>query len=98
MQRSCSSTGRPAPSRQTNRLSLFAGLALWELDAAGNVRRRHDKVEVKKAGAYVELKKEFVTGADTAQVRFILDTVLKCDYAEGHVTYDDCSLRVAGRP
>jgi len=75
-----------------------AGLVLCELDAAGNVRRRHDRLEVKKAGAYVELKKEFVTSADAAQVRFILETVLKCHYAEGHVTYDDCSLRVAGRP
>jgi hypothetical protein len=34
----------------------------------------------------------FKTGASTAQVRFILDTVIHSPYQEGHVTYDDCSL------
>jgi hypothetical protein len=75
-----------------------AGLVLCELDAAGNVRRNHDKLEVKMAGVYAELKKQFVTSAGTAQVRFILETVLKCHYAEGHVTYDDCSLRSVATP
>jgi hypothetical protein len=75
-----------------------AGLVLCELDSAGNVRRTHGKVEIKVAGGYAELKKHFVTSVATAQVRFIIDTVLKCPYAEGHVTYDDCSLCAVAAP
>jgi hypothetical protein len=73
-----------------------ARLVICELDAAGSVRRTHAKAEIKAAGPYAELRQQFTTSAATVQVRFILDTVLKCHYAEGHATYDDCSLRAAG--
>ena len=28
----------------------------------------------------------------------MLDTILKCHYTEGHVTYDDCDFRMGGPP
>jgi hypothetical protein len=49
-------------------------------------------VEIKQAGPYQQLTVRCTTGATTAQVRLILDTVLHSPYQEGHVTYDDCSL------
>ena len=70
-----------------------AGLAVCELDNAGKVVRRHRKVELQTAGPYTRLEFDFVTTATTAQARFILDTVINCHYADGHVTYDDCGLR-----
>ncbi|MCX6908700.1 MAG: malectin domain-containing carbohydrate-binding protein [Verrucomicrobia bacterium] len=69
-----------------------AGFVVWELDEAGKVVHKHPKIEVKKAGPYQQLTTRFTTGASTAQVRFVLDTVIRCPYQEGHVTYDDCSL------
>jgi hypothetical protein len=69
-----------------------AGLIVLELDNTGKIVHRHPKLEIKKPGPYQQLTRRFTTGASTAQVRFILDTVLHCPYQEGHVTYDDCSL------
>jgi hypothetical protein len=69
-----------------------AGLVICELDNTGKVIQKHAKIEVKKSGPYQQLIRRFTTGAATAQVRFILDTVIACPYQEGHVTYDDCSL------
>jgi hypothetical protein len=69
-----------------------AGLVIWELDEWGKVVHKHDKVEVKTSGPYTRLSRRFTTGKSTAQVRFILDSVMHCPYQEGHVSYDDCSL------
>lgn len=71
-----------------------AGLVLWEMDSTGKVLQRHDKIELKLAGPYARLEKPIVAGAGTAQVRFILDTLIHCACAEGHVTYDDCVLKM----
>lgn len=70
-----------------------AGLVLWELDQDGQPVRKHEKVEIKTAGPYTQLQQTFVTTPNAAQVRFILDTLIHCHYAEGHVTYDGCELR-----
>jgi len=70
-----------------------AGLVICELGNHGEVVRQHPKIELKTAVPYTQLKCDFRTTAATAQVRFILDTVIHCPYAEGHVTYDDCELR-----
>lgn len=69
-----------------------AGLLVLELDETGKIVHRHTKVEVKASGPYQRLTRRFTTGTSTAQVRFILDTVIACPYQEGHVTYDDCLL------
>lgn len=74
-----------------------AGLIVRELDVGGQLVQQHAKVEIKSAGPYRELRQTFVTSGGTAQVRFILDTVIHCRYTEGHVTYDDCELK-ADRP
>jgi hypothetical protein len=71
-----------------------AALVLSELDRAGKTLRRHDPVKLTAAGPYTQLTQRLVTGPNTAQVRFLLETVMRCPYAEGHVTYDDCVLRV----
>jgi hypothetical protein len=70
-----------------------AALEVREMDHTGKAISKHHKVERKAAGPYAPLRCEFLTTAATAQVRFILDTVINCQYAEGHVTYDDCELR-----
>jgi hypothetical protein len=69
-----------------------AGLVVAELDNNGKVVHTHPKIEIKKAGPYQQLTRRFTTSASTAQVRFILDTVIHGPYQEGHVAYDDCSL------
>jgi len=71
-----------------------AALEIWEMDSTGKTVNKHGRVERKTAGPYAPLRCAFLTTAATAQVRFILDTVINCPYAEGHVTYDDCELRV----
>jgi len=53
----------------------------------------HGKVAVTEPCAYRELTKDFTTGEKTRRIRFILDTVIGARYDQGHVTYDDCSLR-----
>lgn len=69
-----------------------ASLVLLELDTTGKVVHRHDEIEIKKAAPYQQLVRRFTTGASTTQIRFLLNTVIRCPYQEGHVTYDDCSL------
>lgn len=70
-----------------------AGLVICELDNHGKLVLQHPKMELKTTAPYTQLKSDFRTTAATAQVRFILDTVINCPYPEGHVTYDDCELR-----
>ncbi len=75
-----------------------AGLVLMELDDTNKLLRKHDLVALKKAGPYTQLSSTITTGETTTRVRFMLDTVLKCPYTEGHVTYDDCDFRIGGSP
>jgi len=75
-----------------------AGLKLDELGASGKIVAEHPKVELRDAGPYRRLAKTLTIGPHTARLRFALDTVIACPFAEGHVTYDDCALvRVQGR-
>ncbi len=53
---------------------------------------------VTDAGPYRKLEVRFRTAPGTRGVRFILDTIQASPYTEGHVTYDDCSLREADSP
>ena len=75
-----------------------AGLVLVELDDTNKPVCKHDRATLRKAGPYTQLSSTITTGKSTAKVRFMLDTVLHCPYTEGHVTYDDCDLRVGGPP
>jgi hypothetical protein len=75
-----------------------AGLVLVELDDTNKVLRKHDPAVLKKAGPYTQLSCTITTSKATTKVRFMLDTVLKCPYTEGHVTYDDCDFRTGGPP
>ena len=79
-----------------HRTNDSAGLVLVELDDTNKVLRNHDLVALRKAGSYTQLSSTITTGKATTKVRFMLDTVLKCHYAEGHVTYDDCDFRIGG--
>lgn len=74
-----------------------AGLWIQELNAAGGIVVDHPKCEVTKAGPYQELAIDFTTNTATTKVRFILDTVIAAKYDQGHVTYDDCALKVMGK-
>ncbi|MGO8688760.1 MAG: malectin domain-containing carbohydrate-binding protein [Thermoguttaceae bacterium] len=69
-----------------------AGLSVIELDATGKVLIEHPKAAVTKAGGYQQLSQSLTTTANTAKLRFLLDTVIGCRYDQGHVTYDDCTL------
>jgi hypothetical protein len=71
-----------------------AALVIEELDAQGKPILAHPRVEMKTAGPYRQLSRSLTTGTTTAGLRFILDTVISCPYAEGHVTYADCDLRM----
>jgi hypothetical protein len=73
-----------------------AGLVLVELDDTNKRLRQHDPGALKKAGPYTQLSGSIKTGKSTTKVRFVLDTVLKCPYTEGHVSYDDCDFRIGG--
>ena len=75
-----------------------AGLVLRELDDTNKLLRKHDLVALKKAGPYTQLSSTITTSKTTTKVRFMLNTVLKCPYTEGHVTYDDCDFRIGGPP
>lgn len=70
-----------------------AGLLLIELDREGKVLREHPKAALKQAGPYARVARTISTLPDTAQIRFQIETLIHCPYQEGHVTYDDCSLR-----
>ena len=73
-----------------------ASLILRELDDANKLVRNNDLVEIKKAGPYTQLSCTITTSKTTTKVRFMLDTVLKCPFTQGHVTYDDCDFRIGG--
>ena len=75
-----------------------AGLVLNELDDTNKGIHKHDLVALRQAGPYTQLSSTITTGESTTKVRFMLDTVLKCRYSEGHVTYDDCDFRMGGPP
>jgi len=75
-----------------------AGLVLKELDDTNKLLHSHTLVALRKAGPYTQLSCTITTGKMTTRVRFILDTVLKCPYTEGHVTYDDCDFRIGASP
>jgi hypothetical protein len=72
-----------------------AGLVVQKLSQAGAVVAEHAGVYLTDAGPYRKVEVRFRTGASASRVRFILDAVQAAGYAEGHVTYDDCSLRPA---
>ena len=69
-----------------------AGVILEELDAAGNLLTAHPKVAVTEAGPFRYLSREITTTAKTERVRVVLDTALRCEAADGSVTYDQCQL------
>jgi len=71
-----------------------AGLVLWELDKGSQPVRKHEKVQIKAAGPYAQLRQTIVTAPNTVSIRFMLDTLIHCHYTEGHVTYDDCELQM----
>ncbi len=71
-----------------------AALVIEELDAQGKVVVEHPRAEVKTAGPYAHLSRSLTTGKTTAGLRFILETMISCQYEEGHVTYADCDLRL----
>jgi hypothetical protein len=73
-----------------------ARLVLVELDDTNKQLRKHDLGALSQAGPYTQLSGSMTTGKSTTKVRFMLDTVLKCPYTEGHVTYDDCDFRLGG--
>ena len=69
-----------------------AGLILVEIDGAGKVLTQHEKTQLTKAGPYTRLSRTLTTSPATAQIRFVLESVIHCRYQEGHVTFDDASL------
>ncbi len=71
-----------------------AGLVLIELNDTNKVIRNHDLVAHRQASPYTQLSSTIITGKTTTKVRFLLDTVLKCHYSQGHVSYDDCDFRM----
>ncbi|HOW69392.1 MAG TPA: malectin domain-containing carbohydrate-binding protein [Phycisphaerae bacterium] len=71
-----------------------AGLWIQEFDEKGVLVVDHPKQAVAKQCDYTRLDLSFTTGKTTVRVRFLLDTVIAASYDQGHVTYDDCSLRI----
>ena len=69
-----------------------AGLILEELDKDDKIVVSHSKIELKTDSPYKKLEKNFKTSHQTVKIRYILDTIIGCHYAKGHVTYDDCEL------
>ena len=69
-----------------------AGLVLEELDGSGKVVATHPKAAISQAGPYRYLSTEVTTKAETARLRFVLDTVLGGEAKHGSVTYDQCVL------
>lgn len=74
-----------------------AGLVIQELDGAGAVVAERPKAETRKAGPWLRVETRFRSTPNTTRARFILDTLQKAHYTEGHVTYDDCALRPADK-
>ncbi len=52
----------------------------------------HPKAAVTEAGPYRCVVSEITTKAETARVRFVLETALGSETAGGSVTYDQCQL------
>jgi len=73
-----------------------ARLVLLEFDKTNKQVREHNLGALSKAAPYTLISGSITTSMSTTKVRFMLDTVLKCPYTEGHVTYDDCDFRVGG--
>jgi hypothetical protein len=69
-----------------------AGIILEELDASGKVIAAHPKVANPQAAPNQYLSTQITTSANTARLRFVLDTVLGCDAEQGSVSYDQCVL------
>lgn len=75
-----------------------AGLIIQQISETGAVLSELPGAFVTDAGPYRKLEVRFHTAPGTRRVRFILDTIQAGPYTEGHVTYDDCSLREADGP
>ena len=71
-----------------------AALILMELDDTLKPLGQSVRAELKKTGPYTRLTQTLTVGPRTTKVRFMLETVLNCSVWEGHVTYDDCDLRL----
>ena len=71
----------------------FAGLALEELDAQGQVVASHEPTGIRKATAdFQRVRCRFTTGPKTAKVRFTLLSAIECIWQQGAAIYDDCAL------
>lgn len=70
-----------------------AGLWIQEFDEKGGLVVDHPKKAVTTRCDFTRLEHSFTTGKTTVKVRFILDTIICGPYDQGHLTYDDCSLR-----
>jgi len=85
----CSGTGAGFGAAATD----AAGLWVLELDAAGNVVKDHGKQLITTPSAeYIQKAMTFTTNGSTTQVRYVIETVIACPYALGHVSFDDCVL------
>lgn len=71
-----------------------AALILIELDDTLKPLGQSVRTELKQAGPYTRLTQTLTVGPRTTKVRFMIETVLHCSVWEGHVTYDDCDLRI----
>ncbi|MBP7935166.1 MAG: hypothetical protein KA354_11015 [Phycisphaerae bacterium] len=71
-----------------------AGLWIQEFDERGVLVVDHPKQAVAKPCDFTRLNRSFTTSKTTVRVRFLLDTVIAASYEQGHVTYDDCALRI----
>jgi hypothetical protein len=75
----------------------FAGLWIQELDSQGRVLVDHRKVGLNKATSNFErMRYTFRTGAQTAKVRFILYSNIRCIWQQGAAIFDECALEKTG--
>lgn len=70
----------------------YARLWIQEYDSAGNFVWDDGYQEVRTAGDYTQLTVDFTTQPGTSQVWFILDGSFGCQYQNGWIVWDDCSL------
>ncbi len=71
-------------------------LIVAELAADGRVLAEHSSPGIAKAAPYQRLEAGFTTSADTAGLRFVLDTAIGCTFEQGHAVFDDCMLARTG--
>jgi hypothetical protein len=72
-----------------------AALHIQELDNAGNISVDHKSIKIVRANAaYEQLTVDFQAGAETAKVRYLLETTIGCNHWHGRVIYDDASLEL----